>query len=196
MSVENKDILINLLASLAPLSEEERQLLRNVITRGKYRTKDYILIEGDVCTNIFFITKGIARFGLTDDSGAESTLKFRAENEFITDYGSFLTNKPSERFIEAIEDLECLKLDRVALQTIYENVRYGDRIGRIIAQNLFLEANQRIENMYKLTPEERYLRMVNSNGKLLNRIPQSYIASHIGVLPQSLSRIKRRFMTQ
>lgn len=188
-----KEKFIDYLRLLAPISEAEKEMVENTASRGKYRAKDYLLLQGDVCTHIYFITRGVARFGFIDAQGNDISYTFRAENEFITDYRSFLRNEPSKGFIQAIEDLECLKLDRYGLNLIYEQVTYGDRIGRKISESLFLYALDRIDTFYNNSPEERYFKLLDKQASLVKRIPQAYIASHIGVRPQSLSRIKKRF---
>ncbi|MEM6297786.1 MAG: Crp/Fnr family transcriptional regulator [Bacteroidota bacterium] len=194
--MEAKQYLIEVFNQIAPILDEERPFLESIISRGRYRAKDYLLMAGDVCSNIFFITKGLVRYGITDRQGNEVSLKFRAENESITDFGSFLERQPSENFIEALEDVECLKIDRFGIDAIYQKVANGEKIGRKIAEGLFLESRKQVHSFYKNTPEERYLHLLTNNGQLVNRIPQIHIASHIGVRPQSLSRIKRRIVEQ
>ncbi|MAX79822.1 MAG: hypothetical protein CL843_06580 [Crocinitomicaceae bacterium] len=192
--MNEKEILVDYFSSLATMSSEEKDLTRSIITRSRFRANDQMLFQGDVCNQIYYIVKGIVRYGFIDENGNDITLLFRAENEFITDYASFLTNTPSPNFIEAIEDIECLKFDQQGIDLIYNKINHGDRIGRKISEMLFLEASQRINFFYKATPEERYKIFLESKGDVINRVPQSYIASHIGVRPQSLSRIKKRYL--
>ena len=78
------------------------------------------------------------------------------------------------------------------LQRFYREVRQGERFGRLMAEALFVDVLRQLTSFYEDTPEQRYARFVRIYSDLQQRVPQYYIASYVGVKPQSLSRIRGR----
>ena len=68
----------------------------------------------------------------------------------------------------------------------------GQKLLRLVVENLAFQLRDRLLSLYRDSPEQRYLNFLNSEPKLLQRIPQYYLASHLGIEPESLSRLKRR----
>lgn len=191
-----KEALIAYFNRVYLLSETERALFRQAFVPQSYAAKDFLLPQGEVCQKLFFITKGVVRVGLTDQRGEEITVYFQAENSFVTDYESFLRNSGAHFFIQALEDTAVLMVDRYGLRQLYEQTPGGNIIGRVMAEELFIATNQRLLSFYTQSPEERYRALLSTYPGLANRVPQGYIASYVGVKPQSLSRIKRRFQQE
>ncbi len=127
-----------------------------------------------------------------NDNGKELTIHFSEENTFVCDYNSFITQTKSEKTIEALENTELYVISFQHLQQFYKNIQFGDRFGRLLLEKVFISAVQHIISIHRDTVEQRYLNFIRTFKHLQQRIPQFYIASFIGVTPQSLSRIRRR----
>lgn len=89
---------------LIPLNKEEKELVTQKFRPRLYRKKQYVLQEGDICTQMNFVVRGCLRMYRIDEKGGSHILQFAAENNWITDLGSFYTEKPSELTIDALED--------------------------------------------------------------------------------------------
>lgn len=126
--------------------------------------------------------------------GKELTIHFSEENTFACDYDSFISKNKSNKTIEALEETELYVISFNDLQLFYKNVQYGDRFGRLLLEEIFTSAIRHIISVHTDTAEQRYLNFLYSFKHLQQRIPQFYIASFIGVTPQSLSRIRRRLV--
>jgi len=187
-----KEKIVELMASIASLSEADKQLVERSFSRSDYAARQNMHYQGDVSPAIFFITKGLVRYGHMDRNGNDISFDFRGENQFVTDYASFLHSEPSQFFIECLEPTAVLKLDRYGLERLYTEMPQGNLIGRKIAEGLYTESQKRLFSFYNYTAEERYQEFLKDYSELAERIPQSFIASYIGVKPESLSRIKRR----
>ena len=124
------------------------------------------------------------------------TYGFGAEYEFVCDYSSFLVAQPSQNNIEALEPTDMLSISFDDLQRLYRDLEHGERLGRLIAERIFLQALDQLASFYRDPPAVRYQRFLGHFSHLLERLPQYYIASYIGGKPQSLSRIRRRFATR
>jgi len=176
-----KDKLIAYFEQFGPISEIEKEIFMQSFSKSEFQTKQKILYTGDTCQSIHFIIEGLARYAFIDEDGNDITTTFRQENEFITNYESFLTEQPSEFFIECLEPTLTLRMDRFGLQKIYSDTQIGNTVGRKIAEFLFIESQGRLNSFYKKSAEERFTDFLNRQGSLLNRVPQNHLASYIGV---------------
>ncbi|HPH46369.1 MAG TPA: Crp/Fnr family transcriptional regulator, partial [Chryseolinea sp.] len=114
----------------------------------------------------------------------------------ITDYRSFLTQQPSTEYIIALEDAEVIELHYNDMQTLYEKVPSWQKYGRLIAEFLYIKVTERAQSLLFDSPEELYTRLMKERPKVIENMPQRYIASYLGIQPESLSRIRKRMMTQ
>ncbi|MEQ1763945.1 MAG: hypothetical protein ABL984_12480 [Pyrinomonadaceae bacterium] len=80
------------------------------------------------------------------------------------------------------------------MQGFYRKVQFGERFGRLIAEEIFVDSIQQLASFYQDKPAVRYQNFVRRFPDLVQRLPQYYIASYVGIEPQSLSRIRRRFL--
>ncbi len=140
---------------------------------------------------VFFVEKGIIRVLLHDQNGAEHTIHFALENQFICDYSAFMQKEVSIYTLEALESTEVVVLPRSTIDWGYKNLRQGDRMGRLIAEFYFIYQDNRIKNQYIRTPKERYDMITKVFPNIHNRVPQHMIASYLGITPIHLSRLKK-----
>lgn len=187
-----KDSLIELFRQLAPMTEADEEKVRARFAAMHVPARTYLMQAGEVAQQCFFVVKGCVRISILNREGEDISCYFATEGMFICDYESFLTGVPSRYGLQAIEASELLAVDRLGMEELYQTTGSGERIGRRLAEWFFIDLMQRLTSFYTQTPEERYLAFMAASPQLLNRIPQHYIAAHIGVRPQSLSRIKRR----
>jgi len=166
------------------------------LTSRKIKKDDFFISMGDICEYIGFITNGALRTFYIDNNGNDISFIFHLENNFFTDYESFLTTAPSKLFIQAIEDTEVLVIHKKDLLDLYATDVYWQVYGRNMAESIYLSAKKRVEDLLFLTHEERYLRLIKDQPMIFNRVPQKQIASYLGIKPQSLSRIRKRLTLQ
>lgn len=174
------------------LSDAERDFIASIVVRKEYKKDDYFLREGQVCREVGFIEEGLVRYYNTRESGEEFTVHFGKENDFVSNYQSFLDHSPSRRNIQCIEPSVILTISYTNLQRLYEEVKEGEKFGRLACEQLYLLALKQVDSFYENDPEQRYLRFVNDYPDLQQRIQQYYISSYVGVKPPSLSRIRKR----
>lgn len=181
-------------SNFIPLSDEEWNLLKPNL-RIKYLSKgEKLQVEGDVCNDVTFCNKGLLKsYHLKD--GKEYVEAFFSQNEYMSDYCSFLLRQPSKLYIEALEDCELVLLDYDAVQLLYSRVDNFQKFGRLMAEFLFTQISLRNNSLLFETPEERYLKFSKNRPDLLQRAPQYMIASYLGVTPEALSRIRKRLFS-
>ena len=166
---------------------QERLVVRN------YRKKQPFVAEGKVCREIGFICKGSFRYFKLID-GVEVSTFFSFEHNWVSAYTSFLRKTPSFVGVEAMEESEVLVLSYDDLQYLYDHYLAFERFGRLMAEYLVGCLDDRMLSLLLKTPEERYLKTLLENSLYFERVPQHYIASYLGIAPESLSRIRKRVM--
>lgn len=185
--------LIKILSQFAHLDENESELIMSSFKPHTLLKGEYFLKEGEVSKHIGFLHKGLVRY-FVHKEGEESTFEFTKEGEFIGDYQGFRNASFSIQNIQAIEDCELLIIDYPSIQNIYKTTKNGNLIGRqVITHRFEVMVNQLLE-VYMQCHEDRYRSFVEKYFDLTQRIPQYLIASYVGVRPESLSRIRKRFV--
>ncbi|RYY38940.1 MAG: Crp/Fnr family transcriptional regulator [Chitinophagaceae bacterium] len=180
--------------SRVQLDAEEQAYFVSLLQRKTLRKRQYLLQEGDVCRNEYFVTSGCLRAYTIDAKGGEHVLQFAVEDWWIGDMNSFLTQTPARLAIDALEDSEVLYLDKAAWETLLERVPKFDRFFRLLLQRAFVALQERVVASMSDSAEERYRRFRDRFPQLEQRVPQRQIASYLGIKPESLSRIRKQLM--
>jgi len=171
------------------LSEKNMDELVDKFKLRKVKKGDLLLVQGQVCNKIFFVKKGCLRlYYIAND--IEITVWFSFENNSAIELSSFLSGAPSEYFIEAIEEGEILSLYKSELTRLYEKNIEMQKVMRVFWEDVILNLIKRFTALQKDSAEKRYTDLM-SQPVYLQRIPQKYLASYIGVTPTSLSRIRK-----
>jgi len=173
------------------LTDVEWQALEDCLEIKYLKKGAHVIREGEVCNHVYFISKGFTRFYINAD-GKEIAVGFIGANEYISAYESFLTRQPAMENIDALEDTEMLALHYDQMMMLYTNYPVFETFGRKIAEQLYVWISQRCTALLLLTPEQRYIRMIENNSSLPQQIPQYMLATYIGVTPEHLSRLRKK----
>jgi len=192
LSEASVEPLLDYFTRLIPLNKEEKELVIQKFHPRLYRKKQYVLQEGDVCRQMNFVVRGCLRMYKIDDKGGSHILQFAAENNWITDLGSFYSEKPSELTIDALEDTMVLKITHDDLITIYTQAPKFHRIFRVLIENSYVSIQKRLLQTISSTAEDRYQYFIDTYPHLVNRLPQTQIASFLGITPEFLSRLRNK----
>jgi len=157
--------------------------------------KEYLVRQGETCRHIAFINEGLMRL-YYDIEGEEYVRQFHFERSFCSEYQSFLTEKPAQMSLQALEDCELLIMSHTDLHALFRLSKEFERIGRVLAEQSFIFVSQRFASMLLESPEERYQILVRERPKVVQRVPQYMIASYLGITPEALSRIRKRLAGQ
>lgn len=162
-----------------------------LFNRREIASKTTLLNEGEIAKQAFYIEKGCLRISF-NNNGKDITFQFFFEGEIVSSIESFRTNQPSLFTIESIEP--CV-LHSISQKNFAILVESSALIKKQVEEHTF----QRLIFYQKLflshirdNPEKRYLDLLKNNPKILQRVPQHYIASFLGITSVSLSRIRNR----
>lgn len=184
--------LLDYFQQVMPLSIEEKQLVTELFKPRLYRKRQYVLQEGDICNQFNFIVRGCLRMYKVDEKGNTYIIQFAAENRWLSNIGSFHERKPSELNIDALEDTMVLQISYENLLSLYTNAPKFDRIFRVLIENSFVSLQKRLLQNISSTAEDRYNSFLDSYSHLTNRLPQTQIASFLGITPEFLSRLRNK----
>ncbi len=174
------------------LNKTEVDYFISLLQSKTFKKKEFVLRPGEICKEEIFVTKGCLRTYTIDENGFEHIGMFAVEDWWTGDLQSFLTQTPATLYIDALENTEGLQLSKPNVEILYERVPKFERFFRILFQNALASQEQRVMQNISLTAEERYLNFIKKYSSLEQRIPQKYIAAHIGITPEFLSNLRRK----
>ncbi|WDF56814.1 Crp/Fnr family transcriptional regulator [Mucilaginibacter sp. KACC 22063] len=186
----------NHISQFVEYTDEEWALFCSYLEFGQLKKKDHFTENGKVCNHIAFISKGSLRYYHMMD-GEDITGYFSFENEFASSYKSFLTRQPAVNYVQALEDTELVLISHHNWQTMLGHpvLAYKtERFGRLFAEYYLICYEERVTAFITQSPEERYLKLLETGREILQRIPQHYVANFLGITPVSLSRIRKRIL--
>lgn len=155
--------------------------------------KDEILLkDGTVCKYLYFIESGLLRFFINKD-GNEITKYFTDAPYFFTSQVSFTKELPSTENIQAIEKSVIWQASFDSTNKLLELQGWSTFV-RLLLQEVQFYTDSILQEIQTETAEARYLKMIERNPKLFQRIPLKYLASYYGIAPQSLSRIRKKII--
>ena len=146
---------------------------------------------GKVPQHQYFIVSGIMRNFYNDDLGEEITTDMNNEPRFFTSYNHFANRTISNENIECITDCSLLRIKRDDEDILYSKSIILSKYTIILFQQIIEKEKQRINDLSTLNAKERYLKFIVKNPNVLKNVPLQYIASYLGIKPETISRIRR-----
>jgi CRP/FNR family transcriptional regulator, anaerobic regulatory protein len=186
--------ILQSIKSIVAINKEEEEVFNDILILEQFKKKEFLLKEGQVCNKISFINSGCMR-AFYDVDGIENTVQFFFANSWYTDYASFLTGQTAVENMQAIEPCEIVQFKKADLYKLYTQYPVFEKVGRVMAENAFLSLSRLNQMLTNEEPEERYLNLFKTRPEIVERIPQHYIASYLGIKPESLSRIRKRILS-
>jgi CRP-like cAMP-binding protein len=187
--------LIENIKAYVSLNSNEIGHLEESIEKKTYNKNDIIFTEGKIADKIYFVNKGCVRLFYNVD-GNDKTAFFYTEGQFICAGESYTFNIPAVENYQAVEQTDIYVFSKSKIKILLCKVPEMEVIARIATENELITCQKVIASFVTKSAEERYLDLLNTKGELFLRVPQQYIASFLGVSPETLSRIKKRIHTK
>lgn len=157
-----------------------------------YTENEEILKEAHAIEKyMYFILKGSAGIILWNKNNFVCT-DILCEGEFLSEFLSFLTQQPTPHELRSFEKSEILKIPHGILYDYYRNSPYGDQVEKSAHLGLYIDKLTQQMNLLTLTAEEHYKLLIKQKPHIVKYVPQKYIASFLGITPQSFSRIRKK----
>jgi CRP-like cAMP-binding protein len=195
---QNRTIMFDAFKDKLNLSPDKWQEFQSYYHRLEVPARTVLLHEGEISKRAFIIEKGCLRVWFNND-GADTTFQFFFENGNVSSVESFRKQVPSLFTIESVEACVLHYVFKEDLDKIFGELLEVEETRNQFLEVLFerqLHYMKHCLSFIKDSPADRYLALVNENPHIVQRVPQHYIASYLGITPVSLSRIRNRILKQ
>lgn len=172
-------------------SENDLKTFLSCIKVRKFSANEMILSNGQLENYLSFIDEGVVRYYVVADD-KEITFDFAFKNTFYCAYDSFYCRTKTELYIEALTDCQLYSISYDNLQELYEKCEITKKLGRLATEFLLSRKIKREIHLLTKSPQQRYEDLLYEQPKYIQQIPLKYLASYIGVVPETLSRIRKR----
>ncbi len=189
------DALFEYISLIIDIPEHDRDQCRNTF-KPLWVAKDTMLeVAGKVPLYHNFIVSGFMRKFYVNDKGEEVTVDLNNGPRFFTSYYDFMRQTVSNEYLQCITDCELLRITRPdAESTAKTSITQKDYTIRLF-QQIQEEDRERMDDLATLTAEQRYVKLMKNSPNIIQNVPLKYIASYLGIKPESLSRIRREIIS-
>lgn len=172
-------------------TDSEFQNIQNFFQPKEIKKGDYFLMEGKYVKHMGFVERGILReFLYINDK--EVTKWFSTSGYFAVDLSAFLFNQKSKVNYQAIDNVELLTISKDNYDKIGSKVARWDKLEKMFLTKCFNVLENRVISHLSMSAEGRYNQFFEFNPNLFNQVPLNYIASMLGMTPETLSRIRNK----
>jgi len=172
------------------LDDETFDLLKNLTKEIEISKDDFLLEQGQICRNLWFLKKGAIKVYEIVKGEIRNT-HFFTEESFLTNYMSVLTTQPSDLFFQATEDCQLSQISYENLERLYEKSHKIEHIARIIAEKQFIAEYNLRRQLLNMDALERYEHIEQNQPAIFSRFALKDIESFLGITPVSLSRLRK-----
>jgi len=185
------DVLRAYLDARAAFTASDFDLIRSVFLFKRLSAGEFLQRAGDITRHAAFVASGCLRNYVIDSRGKEHIVQFAPETWWLADATSLNNGTPSTFFIDAIEDSALLLIDAPSHQMLVDRVAGYAAAFRTGLQRHAAAKDRRIVSSLSASAEERYLEFMRVYPSIALRVPQSMLASYLGVTPETVSRIRK-----
>jgi len=184
--------LYNYINFISNIKRETWEKFSELFEETSLKKGEYFIKEGELASQIGFLTKGVIRAFYRDNRGVEYNKHFFTNNNFVAGYSSLITGTPNLINQQALTDCKLFTARYKDIELLYETYQDLERFARKLAEQFFVHKEQREVNIVMLDADKRYLIFQQEFPFLEQLIPQYHIASYLGITPTQLSRIRRK----
>jgi CRP-like cAMP-binding protein len=188
-----KGLILNNIKKHINLSEKEEQHFLSLLTRKEVKKKEVIQHEGEPCEVINYVCDGVLRAYYRDKDLNESIIMFAVRDWWVTDMYSFSSEKPAMLNIDALEPSTIFQLQKNDLDNLFTDIPAFEKFFRIMMQNAYVREQLRIIQNLSMPAEERYMNFLEKYPQFASRVPLKQIASYLGITPEFLSVLRKKF---
>lgn len=186
----NEELLVKLFKDHLDFKITDFSAIKSHFHFFKKKKRDYLVEEGFTSTDYFFIFEGYVRTFYRSENGNEVTIDLLRKGEFASSMYSILTAAPAFENIQCLTEVIGCKISGKSFEALaVEDPRWIE-LGMKCLKSALLKKEERILTFGKLKGKARYAKLISERPDLIHHVPVQYIASYIGVRPESLSRIR------
>ena len=187
-----KEGLAKYILKKVKVSDEEMELILSYFKPLTVKKKEILLREGGQANKMYFIVKGCLRIYFVKDVGTEVTRRIIFENDASASMVSFITQKPSNEYIEAVTHTELLYMDRRDFYYLVDTVPAWEKFYRHQLEYAYVVNTNRLMSFITNDATERYLSLLKENPEIVKRLPNRLVANYLNITQEGLSRLKSK----
>jgi len=188
----NVELIKEEIKKVMAVDEEEFAMIAKIFSVKKLKKNEIWESAGRIGKYMGFVNQGILREFTTKD-GEEFTTLFFAERSFVGNYISNLQQTPADTSIQALEPCELLVTSFERFQKLAMEYPSMVKYAQYVSDQKLFELNSKASSILMDSPEERYYKLMQQQPDIHSRVKQYYIAQYLGIRPESLSRIRKRY---
>lgn len=185
------DNLTIFLSRFAKLTDDELEAFIGIFSPISIKKMDHLFLENDFVSNIYYINDGIMR-GYYNKGNTEVTTNFYFGPTIMTDLTAVRSDKPTQMNVQALKHSNCMVAKFSDLDFLVDKYPNIESVFFKFLEQLYLFGVMRQHTFIFDTPQERYIKLFGERPKVIAEIPQRYISSYLGIVPETLSRIRNR----
>lgn len=185
------DKLIQTISQKVSFSKEDIALCEKYFQPISYSKNEIVEEQDKVAEYFFYINLGFMRLFYYDEKGNENTTFFANSGNFLASYLSFIQNVNAKENVECITDCDLLRIKKTDLRKLIDQSENFKQFSLLIFEKAMVSSENRANDLATLSAEQRYTKLLETQPEVLQNAPIQYIASFLGVKPQSLSRIRK-----
>lgn len=186
------DLLRAELEKVAPFSDSEFDLVTSLVEVRALRKRDFLFREGHIVRSLGFVQNGCLRYFLTDNKGEEHILYFATEGWWVGDMNSFFHQKPTIYCLQALEESTLFLFNKSNFERGLDEIPSFRNHFQTKSTESYMHIQRRFAESNTKSASQKYQELLKTRPDLIQRVPQIYIASYLGIKPQSLSRIRKQ----
>lgn len=189
-------LLYHNISKKVEISESDFYTFLSFTERITVKRNDFFINQGSTPKKVAFVLSGFLHTYHLDENGDKQVVQLAAKEHWVSDLYSFFSKEQAYFNIQAIDKAELLILSKENFEKVCKEIPVFERFFRILIQNAYVALLKRVSNIYGNTAEERYEAFLKTHANIANNVPQHYIASYLGIKPQSLSRIRKHLTSK
>lgn len=190
--MESRQKIASYIQRTVDITAQEAALFSDAFREVRIKKRQFIVQPNFVVKNRNFVAEGAFRAYVVDERGQDCTIAFAIEDWWITDYNSYILQKPATMFVVALEDSIILEISYEKEQELKQSNHRFETFFRIRAERTAAFMQQRIISNLTLSAEERYDVFIDKYPQIAQRVPQYALASYLGMTTEFLSRIRNK----
>ena len=175
---------------VSPKAAEE---IANTFSPKEIKRNNFLLKEGRICDEYFFLENGFIRAFANDIDGNDVTTNFYSSGQVVFEVSSFFNRTVSKENFQAIVDCEGWYITYEQLNSLFHSMHDFRDFGRSILVKGFSSLKIRMLSMITETAEQRYDTLLKTNPEIFQQAALKHIASFLGITDTSLSRIRKEY---
>lgn len=180
------------LKKFADFDEQELEQIISFFKPKSLKKNDILLHEGNVSKEFYYVRTGGLRTFFIDKKGREKTRYVMLDNQIGTTLSSFISQKPSFEFIQAIDDTELLAISHQDFYYLKMEIENWRIFYQKILELAYSFQNRKIESLVTLSAKQRYEQLLNENPFFIQRLSNKMLASYLDIREETLSRLKSK----